>query len=288
MAKCRRKSFEYANSKQLSGDTLRLLTRHTIEVAKQVYTETKIAEKPVSVVSLGYKEFLKTSLAKDAPIAVVGAGQTNGNMLRFLSKEGYTNITIYNRTFSKAQNLASSFKYTAKPLKDLGTSKYSAVISCTGADETIISEALFAKLTANTARPVAIDLAVPADIEPSLSKKENITLINMAYLQPISEQNLKYRSAEISKCTDILDARLAEFSKLIKERKLEIALKEIPKEMKAIREKAFTSVFSKDLEGLDDEAKLVVERMADYLEKKFVAIPYKHSKNLLNENTLGY
>jgi len=282
-----RKAFEYANAKQLSGDTLRILTRQTIEVAKQIYTETKIAEKPVSVVSLSFKEFLKTGVAKDAPIAIIGAGQTNGNMLRFLTKTGYNNICIYNRTLAKAQSLAKSFNLKAKNLGDLGKDKetYAAIISCTGSDKTVVDAELFSQLTNGNANAVAIDLAVPADIDPVVGQ-EGVTLINMAYLHPISLQNLKFREQELTKCNAILDERLLAYNLLIKERRIELALREIPNEMKAIREKAFTSVFNKDIEGLDADAKILMERLADYLEKKFVAIPYKHSKKLITQNSL--
>ena len=47
-----RNAFELSNVSGLTGDFLRLLIRQVIETAKKVYTQTSIATKPVSVVSL--------------------------------------------------------------------------------------------------------------------------------------------------------------------------------------------------------------------------------------------
>jgi len=46
-----RQAYEKCNSLGLTGDFMRLLNKHTIETAKQVFTETNIAKNPVSVVS---------------------------------------------------------------------------------------------------------------------------------------------------------------------------------------------------------------------------------------------
>ena len=46
----------FARVKDLTGDLLRLVVKSTITTAKQVYTNTKIALNPVSVVSLAERE----------------------------------------------------------------------------------------------------------------------------------------------------------------------------------------------------------------------------------------
>ena len=50
-----RKSYEFCNLLGLTGDTIRLAIKQTIETAKQVYTDTDIAKNPVSIVSLAYR-----------------------------------------------------------------------------------------------------------------------------------------------------------------------------------------------------------------------------------------
>jgi glutamyl-tRNA reductase len=47
-----RTAYEWSQKQGLTDDFIRILIRKTIETAKKVYTDTKIAEKPVSVMSL--------------------------------------------------------------------------------------------------------------------------------------------------------------------------------------------------------------------------------------------
>ena len=81
-----RNAFEFARTNKLSGDTIRLIIRHTIETAKKVYTETFISHKSVSVVSLAFKAFLEKNHPKDVAIIIVGSGVTNQKMVRFLER----------------------------------------------------------------------------------------------------------------------------------------------------------------------------------------------------------
>ena len=98
-----RNAFDSSKKNGLTGDSLRLMMRHTIETAKRVYTETDIARRPVSVVSLAYHQLRDMNLPMDSRILIIGAGVTNTNMGKFLRKHGFTNLNVFNRTLSKAQ-----------------------------------------------------------------------------------------------------------------------------------------------------------------------------------------
>lgn len=81
-----RLAYEYCHEHNLTGDLLRLLMKKVIETAKQVYTETSISTKPVSVVSLAYQYLKQLNIPLEARILIVGAGVTNTTMARFLKK----------------------------------------------------------------------------------------------------------------------------------------------------------------------------------------------------------
>jgi len=57
-----REAYEMSRQFGLTGDNLRLLERFTVNAAKDVYTSTKIGEKPVSVVSLALQSLLTEHL----------------------------------------------------------------------------------------------------------------------------------------------------------------------------------------------------------------------------------
>ncbi len=72
---------------------------------------------------------------------------------------------------------------------------------------------------------------------------------------------------------------------LLKERKVELAMSEVPRKVKEIHQTAIQSVFAKDIEGLDDQSKEVLEKILAYVEKKYISVPMKIAKEvLLNES----
>ena len=85
-----RKSYEFCNLLGLTGDTIRLAIKQTIETAKQVYTDTDIAKNPVSIVSLAYRQLRSLGIKNNARIVFVGAGETNANMAKYLKKHQNT------------------------------------------------------------------------------------------------------------------------------------------------------------------------------------------------------
>jgi glutamyl-tRNA reductase len=53
--------------------------------------------------------------------------------------------------------------------------------------------------------------------------------------------------------------------------------------IRAIRETAMGEVFAEDLESLDADARVVVNRIVAYLEKKYVGLPMKLAKEAVLE-----
>ena len=143
-----RKAFEACKAFGITGDTIRLAMRFTIETAKRVYTETSIATKPVSVVSLAYHTLKKKNVPLDARVVIIGAGVTNTNMSKFLRKHGFKNFSVFNRTVSKAEKLALDLDGQAYPLSELKhfDKGFDVMITCTGADSHIVTPAIYEKL----------------------------------------------------------------------------------------------------------------------------------------------
>ena len=51
--------------------------------------------------------------------------------------------------------------------------------------------------------------------------------------------------------------------------------------MKGITSKAYDEVFAKDLKSLDPKSREVLDNFVSYLEKKYIGVPMKLSKELL-------
>ena len=140
-----RNAYEKCNSFGLTGDLIRLVIKSTIEVAKEVYTETNIARNPVSVVSLAYRKLRSLNVKSDARFLIIGSGITNTNMAKYLKKHEFANFTVFNRTIENAQKLASELNGKAFPLSELENYKngFDIIVTCTGSSESIITPTKF-------------------------------------------------------------------------------------------------------------------------------------------------
>jgi glutamyl-tRNA reductase len=279
-----RNAYEFSRINQLSGDVIRVVVRQTIETAKKVYTETTIANKPVSVVSLAYHDLNEKDLELNARVVVVGAGVTNTNMCRFLKKHGFRNYIIYNRTVEKAEVLARFTEGIAKPLSELKnhTGGFDILVTCTGSHEHIITPEIYQLLVGkDTAKKVVIDLAIPSDLDPKLIKKYAIDHISIEYLKILADANLKERKKELIKVRQIIYDAVEEFKEIFKMRQVELKMRSIPERVKEIRSTAVNQVFSKELSQLDSGSKEVLEKILDYMEKKYVSVPMLMAKEML-------
>ncbi|MFN6013097.1 MAG: glutamyl-tRNA reductase [Flavobacteriales bacterium] len=279
-----RHAFETSKKFDLTGDFIRLVMRHTIETAKRVYTETSIATKPVSVVSLAYHKLRDMNIPLDARIMIIGAGVTNTNMSRFLKKHGFKKFVVFNRTLSKAEDLAKDLSGTALPLQELSTYQggFDVIIACTGADTHLITPEIYATLLGgDEGRKVVIDIALPQDLDPQIVTDHNVTHISVDVLQKISNENLKERSKEIQHVEEIIAEALFEFKHIQKVRSVELAMRDVPEKVKEIKTTAMNEVFKNDLASLDDHSKEVLEKIIGYMEKKYMSMPMLMAKEIL-------
>ncbi|MES2132115.1 MAG: glutamyl-tRNA reductase [Bacteroidota bacterium] len=285
-----RKAYEFCNSLGLTGDTIRLAVKQTIETAKKVYTDTDIAKNPVSIVSLAYRQLRNLGIKNNARIVFIGAGETNANMAKYLKKHEYANFTVFNRTLANAQKLATDLNGNAFELSAIENFKdgFDVLITCTSAQEPLITENIYTSLLNNdSSKKVVIDLALPADVDPAVIIKHDLFYIDIESLKKQAEENLSKRESEIEACKTIIEGKVEEFRQLFQERKIELAFGEIPKQIKTIKETAINEVFAKDLDMLDAESKEVLEKVLSYMEKKYNALTIKTAKKVFLEENNG-
>ena len=282
-----RNAYESSNKIGITGDFIRLAVKHTVETAKQVYTDTDIAKAPVSIVSLAYRQLLSLNVGLDARILVIGAGKTNSSMTKFLHKHGYSDFTVFNRTSANAALMASKLSGNSYSLVDLPkfNKGFDVIITCTASDNNIITPEIYKSLLVDeTSKKVVIDLAIPNDFDESIINDYPVNLIQVSSLKELAQQNIKTREKELVRCNKIIEDRIVEFTLAQRKRKLEVAMSEVPKTVKEIHQTALTEVFAKDIAGLDDSSKEVLDKVLAYVEKKYISVPMKMAREILIED----
>jgi glutamyl-tRNA reductase len=278
-----RNAYETCNGLGITGDLIRLSIKKTIEVAKEVYTHTNIAKNPVSVVSLAYRKLRALNVKQDARFLIIGSGVTNSTMAKYLKKHQYSNFVIFNRTLENAQKLAAELNGKAYPLTELVNYKagFDIIVTCTGASGSIITKEIYTSLVGEDhSKKVVIDLAIPNDLDAEILNSYDINLIAINNLQEVAKENLQAREQELEACKVIVEKNIEDFKQIIRTRKVELAMSEVPEKIKAIRETA-NGVFAKELQGLDASSKEVLDKILAYMEKKYISVPMKMAKDIL-------
>ena len=281
-----RKAYDFCNVLGLTGDVIRLAIKQTIETAKQVFTETDIAKNPVSIVSLAYRQLRNLGIKNNARVLFIGAGETNISMAQYLKKHQYANFTVFNRSIENAKKLADQLNGNAFELTELNNYNlgFDVIISCTSSQLPIVSTDIYKSLLQNeNSRKVIIVLAIPSDIEKSIISENDINYIDIESLKKQAEENVLKRESEIGSCRIIIQNKVEEFKLLFQERKIELAFGEIPKQIKQIKELAINEVFAKEINSLDENGKIVLEKLLTYMEKKYNALAIKTAKRVILE-----
>ncbi len=282
-----RKAYERCRISGFTGDFMRLMMQRLVKTAKEVYTYTRIARKPVSVVSLAYRKLRDIKLPENPRILIIGAGETNQHIAKYLQKHQFSNFVIFNRTLEKAVMLAAELKGRAYSLDQLPFYKegFDVLITCTGATRPIITNEVYELLlNGETGKKVIVDLAVPNDTAAEVITRHPIHYIEVSDLQAVASKNLQERYAELEHAEQIIQQNIAEFMPLLRQRRVELAMQTVPQKVKEIKSFALNEVFANEVNCLDPGSREVLEKVIDYMEKKYISVPMVMAKEILVKN----
>ncbi|MFW0715910.1 glutamyl-tRNA reductase [Pedobacter sp. N23S346] len=279
-----RKAYENCRDAGFTGDYMRMIMDQVVKTAKEVYTHTNISKNPVSVVSLAYRKLKELNVSPNPRVLIIGAGETNLNIAKYLNKHQFSNFSVFNRTLSKAESLAEELNGKAYPLAALEnfTEGFDVIITCTGSTEPIITEALYAKLlNEDKTKKVIVDLAIPNDVAPAVIHNNPVYYIEVESLKEVARKNIQERYNELVHAEDIISANITEFLTVLKQRRIELAMQDVPRKIKEIKNTALNGVFADEISQMDEASREVLERVMNYMEKKCISVPMVMAKEIL-------
>ncbi|RYD79317.1 MAG: glutamyl-tRNA reductase [Sphingobacteriales bacterium] len=279
-----RRAYESCRDAGFTGDYMRMIMDRVVKTAKEVYTHTNISKNPVSVVSLAYRKLKELNMCGNSRVLIIGAGETNQNIAKYLNKHKYSNFSIFNRTLSKAETLAEELNGRAFNLEALEnyTEGFDVIITCTGSTEAIINEELYAKLlNGDTGKKVIVDLAIPNDVAPAVIHNNPIHYIEVETLKEVARKNIQERYNELVHAEEIISNNITEFFTVLKQRRIELAMQDVPRKIKEIKNTALNGVFADEISQMDDASREVLERVMNYMEKKCISVPMIMAKEIL-------
>jgi len=279
-----RKAYEMCKDAGLTGDYLRMVMNTVVKTAKEVYTHTNIAKNPISVVSLAYRKLKDLKQCSNARVLIIGAGDTNRHLSKYLQKHKFSNFSVFNRTLSKAQELAADLGGEAYDLEALKTfdKGFDVIVTCTSCIEPVITKELYQRLlNGESEKKTIVDLAVPNDVCSDVLAEYPINYIEVQSLNEVAKNNMKERYSELVHAEKIIEQNIAEFVPMLKQRRIEVAMREVPERIKEIRNTAINSIFAEEVQNMDKESREVLEKVMNYMEKKYISVPMIMAKEIL-------
>ena len=283
-----RKSYEVCRKLGFTGDYMRMVMSHVVKTAKEVYTQTKISKNPISVVSLAYRKLRDLNMCSNSRILIIGAGETNKNICKYLQKHKYSDFAIFNRTLENAELLAADLNGRAYGLDELSTytKGFDVIVTCTSAVNPILTKSIYESLlNGDTDKKVIVDLAIPNDTCPEVLASYPVHFIEVRSLQEVANLNMQERYHELVHAEQIIEVSINEFRPLLKQRQIELAMREVPNKIKEIRSVAMNSVFADDIGQLDTNSREILEKVMNYMEKKYISVPMVMAKEILVNNS---
>lgn len=211
-----REAFECAELYRTTGALLTRLFNTALHVGKRARSETEIGKGTVSVayaaVEMAQKIF--EGLGKH-PVLVIGAGDTGTLAARHFAEAGPKALTVVNRTFEKARELAEELGGRARPWEELDEALAEAqvVVAATGASTPILDQARMERVLKKSVRgpKVMVDISNPRNIQPEVGNLDRIFLYDLDALESIADQNRTRRMREIPKVEGIVAEEVDRF-----------------------------------------------------------------------------
>ncbi len=197
------------------GVVFNTLFQKALAVGKRVRNETGIDQRAVSV-SYAAVEMARERLGdlSGRTVLVVGAGKMSGLSARYLVDNGVEGVIVSNRSYDRAVRLAGQCQGKAVRFDELyrHLARSDIVISCTAATHYVIRAAELERVWAGREREMLmVDLAVPRDIEPAVSRLPGITLWDIDDVKDVVDQNLAERRAKAVLAESVVEEELNGF-----------------------------------------------------------------------------
>jgi glutamyl-tRNA reductase len=234
------------------GKTLNRLFREALEAGKAARTHTAIGGDSISIATAAVAcahEHVGDLSGKS--VLVIGAGKMGAIAARRLKAEGAGDIVLLNRSHKRAQHVADELGGIARTADMPGLvgalKAADVVVTSTGASHFIVtpgnvSEAMLAR----PQRPMFIvDIAVPRDVDPEVSRIPGIGLVDVDALKDVVDVTLEKRREAIPLVEEIVAGHVERFQQWYQSRIAVPVIASLTRKAESIREAELERLFAR-------------------------------------------
>ncbi|MFD4816955.1 glutamyl-tRNA reductase [Peribacillus butanolivorans] len=267
-----RSSYMLGQKEDTLGTVFNHLFKQSLTLAKKAHSETEINTNAVSV-SYAAVELAKKIFGglNGKNVLILGAGKMGELAIQNLHSNGADSITVINRTYQKAVDLAERFNGKAKRLQELQCALVEAdiLITSTGSKNLLVTKEMMTFVNKlRKGRPIfMVDIAVPRDLDPKLAELENVFLYDIDDLEGIVQANIEERKKAAEKIELMIESEIVDFNQWIN-------LLGVVPVISSLREKSLS---------IQKETMESIERKLPHLSERDKKVLNKHTKSIINQ-----
>lgn len=185
------------------------LFQSALHTGKLVRSHTNIGKGAVSYANAIYHIVAYyEQLSLDTPICIVGVNEITRNVCRFLLKKGYRQLTLFNRSLSRAEMLGKELNISYAPLNQLteGLAHSNILIAAAAAPESFIDSSCFSQNAYKI-----IDVGVPPNIDPAVASRYNMQYYGIDTIEQFINRSFSFRQKESLEAMHIIERQVEEF-----------------------------------------------------------------------------
>ena len=264
-----KQSFNRSKKHDIANPFIERLTNSVIQASKRIKNETEISTGATSVAFASVQYILKNfEDVSNKNILLFGTGKIGRNTCENLIKQtNNPQITLINRTKTKAEKIAGKFNLLVKDYGDLQTEirNSDVLVVATGANSpTISKELIYPK------KPLLIlDLSIPKNVADNVSELDNVMVIHLDHLSQMTDETLERRKQYIPQAEGIIEEIKSEFVQWLETRKFAPVIKALKKKLNTMKEEEL-DYHSKKLSDFNTEqADVISDRIIQKITKQF-------------------
>jgi glutamyl-tRNA reductase len=267
-----RDALNYAKINNHSDMVLDTVFMKALSIGKKVRIETKIADGKVSVSSAAVDLAHQNNPINNKKILMLGSGKMAGLLASYLGDFEINELVVIGRTPERVELFCTEYCARQATMADFEKELKDAdlLFSATSCPRVLVTKEIIEKILNGREKPLTlIDIAMPADIDPSVSDLENVNFYCIDDLKKISEKNKAIRQKEIEKAELIIDDELEVFKGHLQNFHLDRFLPPLNQYIEEIRQRELDKAMSM-LDDKDHKTKMVLEGLSKTLTKKIM------------------
>ncbi len=266
-----KKAYQWSADEDMAGPFLHRLMHTIFFTNKRVVQETSFRDGAASVSYAAVELIGELTAAVPVPkVLIVGLGEIGEDVCRNLEYLKNKEVFVANRTYEKAEAIATECGYKAIPFDTIYDVLREAdvVISSVANKEPIIKKEHL-QTGESLSFKYLLDLSVPRSIEKEVEEVHGTLLYNIDDIQSKTSEALEKRLAAIPQVKALIAASTVELLDWSKEMEVSPTINKLKNALEQIRQEEI----ARHLKGMSTDDSKLVEKVTKSMMQKIIKLP---------------